>query len=210
MPPLRFVGRGPVETKVATASRPVTEERAERRLFVGIALEPAAAPAVDAIAARLRDMGLRGRYVGAEDFHVTLAFLGGVPDARVDALGAALEPVAAAAAPFRLRFDRLGAFPDRGRPRVAWLGAERVPDAFGALGAAVREACARLEYASREDLHVHLTLCRPDPGQRLPALEFAPIESAVRELALFESAAGRPRYRLLVRHALGAARAGAR
>src|SRR5438445_13862145 len=62
------------------------------------------------------------RRVKAENLHMTLAFLGQTPDERLGDVAAAATDAAASVAPFKLSFDRAGRFPERGRPRVVWLG----------------------------------------------------------------------------------------
>jgi 2'-5' RNA ligase len=61
--------------------------------------------------------------------------------------------------PFSLRFEGLGTFPERGSPRVLWLG---VGDGLEALLAVHRELHARLKSGPgrAEPFHPHLTLAR--------------------------------------------------
>lgn len=77
--------------------------------------------------------------------HLTLKFLGDVDPAVVGPLGAAIATAVAPVAPFPLELRGVGAFPDRDRPRVAWVGvgegaepvrelARRVDDAAGLVG----------------------------------------------------------------------------
>lgn len=85
---------------------------------------------------------LRG--VDEDDLHLTLAFLGATPEARVAPLSAALAAVAAAQAPFEVRVEGLGAFPSFQRPSVLWAGLEAGPGASALVGLAkrVRRACS--------------------------------------------------------------------
>ena len=57
-------------------------------------------------------------------FHLTLAFLGDVPDARLPALAEALIGSCAPLAALRLTPRGLGAFPSAASARVAWVGIE--------------------------------------------------------------------------------------
>lgn len=54
--------------------------------------------------------------------HITLNFLGYVPEAQLTAIGAAGRQAAASAAPFELEFQGVGAFPNIKRARVLWMG----------------------------------------------------------------------------------------
>ena len=115
--------------------------------------------------------GLRGlpgapRWTASERWHLTLLFLGAVPEERVAALVEAAAPAVSAAGPMRLRMAGGGRFGSRRRPTVAWAGLE------GDVGPLV-ELAARLAGAARslglpvEDrpFRPHLTLGRWRPGQ---------------------------------------------
>ncbi len=101
-----------------------------RRLFLAIDLDEPSRAAIanlmERLKARLESDPARGRgpikWVERENLHMTVRFLGATPEARVQELEAALiRPFSSK--PFVLGFDRVGTFPERGAPRVVWLGA---------------------------------------------------------------------------------------
>jgi RNA 2',3'-cyclic 3'-phosphodiesterase len=102
------------------------------------------------------------RWVESQPLHITLAFLGDVPNRDLNEL---CLSVAAAAEPFgrfELKVEGLGAFPSPGRPRVVWAGI--MADDLGPL-AALREAVVRAatQVGYRPDdprFHPHVTLGR--------------------------------------------------
>lgn len=67
------------------------------------------------------------RWVPETDLHITVQFLGDVPDGPVAAIGAALSAAVRHVKPFDLGLDGFGAFPDFAAPRVLWIGVERHP-----------------------------------------------------------------------------------
>lgn len=97
------------------------------RLFVGIELGDPLIAAVTAAVGRLRAeleqscRGLDTRWVSPSSLHLTLMFIGEVPEEACSALSAALTP-AFSVAPFELSADRFGAFPPAGPPRIVWVG----------------------------------------------------------------------------------------
>jgi 2'-5' RNA ligase len=102
------------------------------------------------------------RWVEPQPFHITLAFLGDVPNRDLNALCLA---VAAAAEPFgrfELRVEGLGAFPGPARPRVVWAGI--TADELGPLGelrTAVVRAANQAGYRPDDPrFHPHVTLGR--------------------------------------------------
>jgi 2'-5' RNA ligase len=120
--------------------------------------------------------GTNVRLVARPLWHVTLAFLGEVPDDRATGAAAALaEGVArwrsgAAGAP-ALRLAGGGRF-GRRQSTVLWVGLAGDVDALRALGGLVRRELrrARLPY-DRKPMRPHLTFARP--GERLPAEDLA-------------------------------------
>jgi 2'-5' RNA ligase len=89
------------------------------RLFIAIPLPPDLAMR----AAEILPTSLPGlRRVRAENLHVTLAFLGQTPDDRLSDVTEAAAESARRVSRFTLAFGRTGRFPERGRPRVVWMG----------------------------------------------------------------------------------------
>ena len=100
------------------------------------------------------------RWVSPEMFHVTLAFLGDVPDVELNVVCRAVAEASKGFKPFTLNLQSLGAFPDPERPRVAWVGVTGPGlDALGRLRRSIIEAVARVGYPPEDDRFMpHLTL----------------------------------------------------
>lgn len=166
--------------------------------------------ALDHLAAAVRRLrlgvaaasGTNVRLTARPLWHVTLAFLGEVPDERAGDAQAALE---SAVADWRagtggpsLRLAGAGRF-GRGRTTVLWVGMAGDLTAVEGLARQVRRALrrARLPF-DRKPFRPHLTFARP--GDRLPAADVA---ADLATLATYEG----PTWRLdavhLVRSHLG-------
>jgi 2'-5' RNA ligase len=65
------------------------------------------------------------RWVPPEQMHLTLLFLGEVPEERLEILCCALSTIEIF--PFTLNFSRTGCFPRPSSPRVLWAGVDRQP-----------------------------------------------------------------------------------
>jgi len=119
-----------------------------------------------------RERGRSVRLAPVDQWHLTLAFLGEVPDAKLDAARLVLDRAAKGVVPFTLRIAGGGTF-GRGRFTVLWAGL-RGPEQGGLTGLAkaVRRElkAARLPYDAKP-LRVHLTVARP--GDRVTADELA-------------------------------------
>lgn len=132
--------------------------------------------------------------------HITLRFLGEIGPDRLAALDPPLREVARKFPPFRIRLDGVGAFPDRHRPRVLWIGVTDGRAALVDLAERVRRALEPVVGVDPTPFAPHLTLFRVrSPPDRTAAEELlggqrpmpAPRDVEVRQLLLKESELGR-------------------
>ena len=132
-----------------------------------MAVDPSAA-ACEHLAAAVS--GLRGapgepRWTAPERWHLTLLFLGAVPDRQVPDLVAALGPEVSAGPPGRLRLAGAGRFGSAGRPQVAWIGLDGDVAALGDLATRLARAARRLRLEVEDrPFRPHLTIGRWRPG----------------------------------------------
>lgn len=184
------------------------------RLFVAV---PVPLPVAARLAAVLRVDVAALRMVRPELLHLTLAFLGAVPESRLEVIIDAVRCAAAGAPRFPVAFDRVGRFPEGGTVRVVWAGAGPAAPAFERLGSGVRAELARRGVPYDDTpLRAHVTLARvrenADPEeQRAVAAAIAAasvpeglafIAEAIEVVESVLSRAG-PRYSSRARLALG-------
>ncbi|MFV8820064.1 RNA 2',3'-cyclic phosphodiesterase [Haliea sp. E17] len=159
------------------------------RLF--FALDIPGPLALDIATWREQQLPLLGRPVPAANFHITLAFLGEIPDSRLDALcqdvDAAAEKLAPAA--FELQLDQVGYWP---RPGIYWLGPASWPDSLEHLARKLGGIGAIHGHEKRrEHFQAHVTLfrgCEAAP----PAPALAPdFRLSCSEFLLMESRQGK-------------------
>jgi 2'-5' RNA ligase len=100
------------------------------------------------------------RWVTPDLFHVTLAFLGEVPDVALNAVCRAVAAACEGFSPFTLNLQSLGTFPDPTRPRVAWVGLTGPGmETLGKLQGSIVEAVSETGYPPTDDRFTpHLTL----------------------------------------------------
>src|ERR1043166_9616155 len=102
------------------------ESGGHSRLFVAIPLPESVRGSLERMQEHLRS-GLRNdciRWTKREQFHLTLRFLGNVVIEQIEELKTALRQASKDIAGFRLRATQVGFFPERGFPRVVWVGVE--------------------------------------------------------------------------------------
>ena len=186
------------------------------RLFVAISPPDPVRRRVARVAEDLRAAaaGKDVRWVADENVHVTLQFLGAVPEARVADVEGAVRAAAAAGRPISLEVAGAGGFPSARRPRVVWLGLAGEIAALGVVVADLGARLAPLGFTPEERAFApHLTLGRSRDPRGAPGLAPAlttaaaaePIPWRVADLVLFEShlSPKGPRYEARLRAPLG-------
>ncbi len=105
------------------------------------------------------------RWVTPEMFHVTLAFLGDIPDTDLNVVCRAVAEASKGFKPFTVNLQSLGAFPDPARPRVAWVGVTGPGlDVLADLQQSVVRAVGEAGYPPDDErFSPHLTLGRLKP-----------------------------------------------
>lgn len=167
------------------------------RLLVAIDLDDEARDAIDRerrrIAVRMGLAASRARFVDAAHLHLTLVFVGEVESSLAPAFAAAVG-ADVPMRPFEVTFGGLGVFPERGGPRVLWLGVIGGARETIALQALVRSRIGGLGVSPEGGVfHPHLTLARwreGRPSDRRQALDgpaAAVARMRIEEVSLFES-----------------------
>jgi 2'-5' RNA ligase len=189
-----------------------------RRLFVALDPPEPVRRRLAALAVELRRSAGRHadevRWVPPENVHLTLQFLGAVPEERVRDVEATVRAAAAGSRPLSLELKGAGGFPNARRPRVVWAGLAGEVVALAALVADLGRRLAPLGFAPEErPFSAHLTLGRARDGRGAPGLAGALAHAAeadgtpwrAGDVALFEShlSPKGPRYEVIARASLG-------
>ena len=127
--------------------------------------------------------------------HLTLVFLGNVPDVSIPLFVRLTDSVTSASPPFSLRTGSLGAFPNRRRPRVLWLGLEGdIQPLYEIHGRLQDELEAKGFSIEKRPFKPHVTLGRarakglvPLEEEDLNLLPYERLEFEVRELVIMSS-----------------------
>ncbi|WP_372822642.1 RNA 2',3'-cyclic phosphodiesterase [Pseudomonas parafulva] len=154
-----------------------------KRLFFALALPETQRRAV---AQWRRELGLRaGKPVPAENFHVTLLFLGDVDAAQVPALCAAVDGMTRPGAPIRLLLDRLQVWRRAG---ALVLEPGDTPASLRQLVYGLEQRLLPLAIAEQaREYRPHLTLSRDFQGQPPEAAQAPEFFLNARRFGLYES-----------------------
>ncbi len=145
------------------------------RTFLALPLPGAVRSKLDALQRSLAPEIAGARWVGRDEYHLTLAFLGDVADTDLNAVCLAVAESAREIPRFDLEVRGLGTFPDSSRPRVLWAGIVGDLDALATTRQSVFDAAIRAGYRPADErFHPHITLARLKPG-RGPAVDLGPL-----------------------------------
>lgn len=180
------------------------------RLFVAVDVPGAVKDAIERdVVGPLREAVEGARWTRPEGRHLTLKFLGEVPEERASAVSDALGGAVSGHSPFEASFEEVGGFPNLRRPRVLWVGIGEGAEPMGALASDVSSALEPLGFEpEKRKFSAHLTLARfkrPRPIGELPAVDVPSQGFEVAEVVLFQSHLNPKgaRYTALERFALG-------
>mgnify|MGYP001182129787 CR=1 FL=1 len=166
------------------------------RCFIAIELPEAIRSRLRGLQDHLNGLSPIVRWTRPEQIHLTIKFLGEVPDDRIAQVCSTTVEVAAAHAAFRLQVRGAGCFPPYGNPRVLWAGLHEPPDNLLRLHRDLDAALARLGYPpENRAFSPHLTIGRVREGRSAhgvrPAVQacaaFGTEPFAVTELIVFQS-----------------------
>ncbi len=128
------------------------------RLFIALDIPPEIRARLTDYMERARVRAPGARWARVEGLHVTLKFIGHVDDAEVGRIRTALAPIKAA--PFEVRFEGMGFFPNPNAARVFWAGVDG-GDHLPRLASTIDAAMEKLGFTREtKPYHPHLTLAR--------------------------------------------------
>lgn len=130
------------------------------RTFIAIDLSPEIKAALRSLVQVCRQTKADVKWVGENSFHLTLKFLGEIETSQVSSIFKIMEIEAKKSRPFVLECRSIGFFPERGTPRVLWVGVK--------ASAELKDLQRRLELSLQKigfppeerEFHPHLTIGR--------------------------------------------------
>jgi RNA 2',3'-cyclic 3'-phosphodiesterase len=128
------------------------------RLFVALDIPQEVRARISAFAERIRPLCPGARWARVEGLHVTLKFIGEIPDAKLPEITQALAGIKSS--PFDVAFENTGFFPSPKSPRVFWIGVHG-GDGLPQLAESVSAAMENIGVAREDKAYSpHLTLAR--------------------------------------------------
>lgn len=134
------------------------------RTFVAIELPDSVRERIGKVIDHLTPKAPPVRWVEPHQLHLTLAFLGDIPESDLRSVCQAVEQVVEPHARFELEFREFGSFPSGKPPRVLWLGVTGDLEPLQRLQRSVTAATRATGYPPTDArFHPHVTLGRVHP-----------------------------------------------
>ncbi len=134
---------------------------ADIRTFIAVDLPKEIKMEIDKMIAGFRQLNANIRWVKAANLHLTLRFLGDIPEESVPALADSIKGSTEGFGRFDLSLSGLGAFPNLRRPRVIWIGSGSGTDRLKGLAAKVEQAVIESGFGKGDKpFSSHLTIGR--------------------------------------------------
>src|SRR5262245_29857521 len=132
------------------------------RTFIAVELSPRVISRAGDLIDKLRVAAAEMTWVRPQQMHLTLKFLGDVPDTETPDICRVVSDIAAGFEPFEIICRGAGAFPNVREPRTLWIGIEDGAEELKRLQLAIDDALkAKLGYAKEQrGFHPHLTIGR--------------------------------------------------
>ena len=131
------------------------------RAFIAVEVSAEIKAVLGRIEEHLKYAGADVKWVKPEIIHLTLKFLGEIPEQKAEEVAKALDGIASATKPFDLTLKDIGAFPKIEFPRVVWAGLDKGAAECAGLAAKVEEAMSGLGFAKEDrPFSSHLTIGR--------------------------------------------------
>jgi 2''-5'' RNA ligase len=130
------------------------------RSFIAVDIDdPGVVRRIEEVQREVAQLGLDIKLVERENLHLTLRFLGEIPQSRINDVVKALAGVKMSK--FQIKLSDVGVFPDLSRPRVLWIGVSQGAEQLVRLANVVREAVDKFaEHEEDREFTPHLTIGR--------------------------------------------------
>jgi RNA 2',3'-cyclic 3'-phosphodiesterase len=143
------------------------------RTFICIDIPEAIKARIEKLQGELRRPDTQISWVKPANIHLTLRFLGDVPQARIPLINTAVSHAIGSCRPFQVTIGSTGGFPNLRNPSVLWIGIAPLVDELRNLHHALEVALARQGFGREgKAFKPHLTVARiRHPRNTQPLIE---------------------------------------
>ncbi len=151
------------------------------RAFIAIELPDDVRRKLASIQEELKKANADIKWVKPENIHLTLKFLGNIPDDKIEKIKALLDKIASRHGKFEAILFKIGAFPKLEYPRVIWVGMDKGCNLAEEIAVKIEDGCEHIGFAKeKRPFSAHLTLGRVRTGKNKVALKEKLLSTAVK------------------------------
>lgn len=137
------------------------------RTFVSVSIPKEIVNIQSMLKSTIEPKGVKVRWVMNGKMHLTLKFLGNTTQGSIDNLNEALFNAVKSAKVINLSISGTGAFPEKGRPNVLWLGIKGDIDELKQLTVNINNSLEPLGFITeKRDFLPHVTIARIKSNQK--------------------------------------------
>jgi 2'-5' RNA ligase len=131
------------------------------RTFIAIELPDNIKKEIEQLQAPLRRTEAFVSWVKPSNIHVTLKFLGEVPEDKINEVFVASQKASEGVMKFSMGLKGMGAFPDSRRPRVIWIGTGSGEEELSHLAKRIEEEMEKIGFSrEKRKFSAHFTIGR--------------------------------------------------
>jgi len=131
------------------------------RCFIAIPIPGNIHSQLSKIQSQLKETDADVKWVGIDNIHLTLKFLGEVDEQKIKAISEKLKEIADKHTCFQTRAEKAGAFPTLSNPKVVWIGLNKNEEKINNLQKEIEGSLHSFGFEKETRLfHPHLTLGR--------------------------------------------------
>jgi len=131
------------------------------RTFIAVELPEEIKKQIEELQAPLKKTNAFVSWVKPGNIHITLKFLGEVPEEKINEVFSACEGALKKTSKFKMNLKGMGAFPDFRRPRVIWVGAGKGGEELSDMATKIEEETEKIDYPKeKRKFSPHFTIGR--------------------------------------------------
>jgi len=131
------------------------------RTFIAVELPEQIKKQIEVLQAPLKKTNAFVSWVKPGNIHITLKFLGEVPEEKIDEVFSATELALKGTKSFKMNLKGMGAFPDFRRPRVIWIGAGKGGEELSDMANKIEDQMEKIGYPKeKRKFSPHFTIGR--------------------------------------------------
>ena len=141
------------------------------RAFISVELPDDIKEKIVGIVDTLKEAGQGVKWVEKKNLHITLKFLGWVPDEKIDNLKELVREAAKGHKIFNAKFEELGTFPPGKHPRVVWVGTSKGAEELKNIAISLEKSLSKAGYRAEErEFTAHITIGRVKEKKKIGEL----------------------------------------